>query len=654
LSRRAAHPETPRSGDRSSERGGRNGLRKGRLVLVLVLAGVWFVVVALRLAQLQIRHHAHYAERAQRQQQEMVTLNAPRGTIYDARGRELAVSVPVDSAYAEPWRVADPRATAHALAGVLNEVDEDELASRLAGDRASVVVQRKLDAPEARRLRELMAARNLPGIYFVEETKRYYPDRELAAAVLGFAGTDDVGLAGLEQVYEKEVAGRPYRRSLLRDARRETAALPGDGPLRAEAGRDLVLTLDLTLQHIAERELARAVEEHGARGGSVVLLDPRTGGILAMASHPGFDPNEFARFDRSRWRNRAVQDAYEPGSTFKLITAAAALAADAVDPGDILDCGDGEIWIDGRRIRDHKRFRKLTFRQVIAKSSNVGAIRAGLAAGGGRLHAMIYDFGFGVPTGVDLPGEASGIVHPMGDRDRLAAAYVSFGQGLSVTALQLANAFAATANGGVLLRPHVVAEIGAGKGEPALRVPTRKIRRVLHRHTARELERLLEGVVAPEASGHAAAIPGYRVAGKTGTAETAAAAGGYSDTRFVASFVGWAPARDPVLVAAVVIDEPQLPLYHGGQVAAPAFRAIVQRALLYLGAPPRERWVPEISPDGGPEVGPMRLAGGRSRAGRASESEGVDSTGTGDRNAAKTGFPSELWRPPDRKEVGDT
>lgn len=620
--RTALHPHGSGNGDRS--RGA--GRSTGRLVLVLVLAGAWLAVVVLRLVDLQIQHHDHYAERARRQQQEMVTLNAHRGTIYDARGRELAVSVPVDSAYAEPWRVDDPRATARALAGVLAGVDEDELAARLAGDGASVVVRRKLDAPEARRLRELLAERALPGVYFVEETKRYYPNRGLAASVLGFVGTDDVGLAGLEQVYDDQVAGRPYRRSLLRDARRETAALPGDGPSRAEAGRDLVLTLDLTLQHIAERELARTVEEHGARGGSVVLLDPRTGGVLAMASYPGFDPNEFAGFDKSRWRNRAVQDAYEPGSTFKLITAAAALAADVVDPSDVFDCGDGEIWIDGRRIRDHKRFHELTFRQVIAKSSNVGAIRAGLAVGGTRFHEMIQDFGFGDATGVDLPGEASGTVHAMADRDRLSAAYVSFGQGLSVTALQLANAFAATANGGVLLRPHVVAEIGAGKGEPGRRIPVHEVRRVLHRHTARELGRILEGVVAPEASGHSAAIPGYRVAGKTGTAETAEPAGGYSDTRFVASFAGWAPARNPVLVAAVVIHEPRLPRYHGGQVAAPAFRNIVGRALLYLGTPPEPQRPPELLPGDVPEVGPVRLAESRRRAGR----------------------------PPDRGEVGGT
>ena len=382
-----------------------------------------------------------------------------------------------------------------------------------------MVVQRKLDAPEARAVRKLVRERELTGLYFVEEAKRYYPNRELAAAVLGFVGTDDTGLAGLEQIYDQQVAGRPYRRSLLRDARLETASLPGDGPLEAEAGRDLTLTLDATLQHIAERQLARAVEEHGARSGSVVMLDPRSGAVFAMASYPGFDPNRFGEYEETRWRNRAVQDAFEPGSTFKLVTAAAALGANVVDPSDVFDCGRGEVRIDGRRIRDHKSFADLTFREVIAKSSNVGAIHAGLAVGGGRLHRRIRAFGFGRTTGVDLPGEAAGLVHPMGDRDRLAAAYVSFGQGIAVTTLQLANAFAAVANGGVLHRPHLVAKIGGGKGEPPRPVVGEEIGRPLHPSTARELGRLLEAVVSPEGTGHAAEISGYRVAGKTGTAE---------------------------------------------------------------------------------------------------------------------------------------
>lgn len=577
---------------------------KGRLTLVVALASLWIAAVIVRLVELQVVHHPHYVSLAERQQQQVVEISSSRGTIYDARGRALAVSVPVDSAYAEPGSVGDPKAVARAVAEVVPEVDAAELAATLARDKAWVWVARKLDAPQSEALHRL----RLPGIGFVEETKRYYPNRELAASVLGFVGMDDHGLAGLEQVFDHEVAGRPIHRTLLRDARRETAA-PVDEPFaEAEPGRDLVLTLDAAVQHIVEQELQRAVEEHQARWGSAVLLDPSSGAVLAMATYPGFDPNRFNELGESRWRNRAIQDAYEPGSTFKVFTAAAALEANLFDPSDQLDCLMGEIWIDRRRIRDHKPFGLLTFRDVIAKSSNVGAIKVGLRVGGARLAETIRGFGFGRLTGIDLPGENAGQVHPLSDRNSLATAYVSFGQGLSLTPLQLANAVAAVAGGGTLRRPYVVASIGGGSGEPTRYRRPEVLGRPLSEATARQLERILEGVASPEGTGQAARIPGYRVAGKTGTAQTAEP-GGYSSTRFVASFVGFAPARDPALVAAVVIDEPRLPAYHGGQVAAPAFRAMVERTLRYLDVPPDRDAVPSI-----PEILPLELPRASDRA----------------------------------------
>lgn len=584
-----------------------NGRGKGRLGMILVLAGLWLVAIVVRLVHVQVERHEHYADQAARQQQTSITLHTPRGTVFDRTGRPLAVTVPVDSAYAEPRRVTDPAATARAVAGVLPGVDVEELGRRLAGDAASVVVARKLDAPRAAALKAL----DLDGLYFIEETRRYYPNRELAASVLGFVGTDDLGLRGLEQRWDEVVRGHPYRRSVLRDARRATAAL--EGSQAGDPGRDLVLTLDATLQWVAEAELARTVERHGALGGTVVMLDPHSGAVLAMASNPGFDPNHFDRYPEATWRNRAVEIPYEPGSTFKLVTAATALSVNLVDPTDVFDCLLGEIWIDGRRIRDHKPFTELTFRQVMAKSSNVGAIQAGLRVGGSRLHDMIQAFGFGRPTGIDLPQERAGVVHAMADRQRLRTAYVSFGQGISATTLQLASAFAAVANGGTLYQPHVVAAVEAGRGEPRWERPPRALDRPLHPSTARELGRILETVVEPGGSGTAAAIPGYRVAGKTGTAQVVPEGEvGYSDSHFIASFAGWAPARDPKLVVVVVIDRPRLPHYHGGQVAAPAFRAITERALLYLGVPPS--W-PERQPVDGPwlrggvQLGSLELPG---------------------------------------------
>jgi len=570
---------------------------KERLTLVLVLASVWICAIAVRLVDLQIVRHRHFVELAERQQQKVIEVSSSRGTVYDARGRSLAVSVPVDSVYAEPRSIPDPRAVARALAATIPGLDASELAATLSKERAWVWVARKLDAPRAAAVRAL----DLPGIGFVEETKRYYPNRELAASVLGFAGMDDHGLAGLEQVFDREVAGRPIRRTLLRDARRETAA-PVDQPFtEARPGRDLFLTLDASIQHIAEQELRRTVDEHQARWGSTVILDPNTGAVLAMATYPGFDPNRFNELEPQRWRNRAIQDAYEPGSTFKVITAAAALEANLIDPADELDCLMGEIWIDRHRIRDHKPFGLLTFRDVIAKSSNVGAIKVGLLVGGPRLQRTIQAFGFGRPTGIDLPGENTGQIHPLDGGSSLATAYASFGQGLSLTPLQLANAVAAVANGGTLWQPYVVASIGAGDGEPRVYRRPQVLDRPLSEATARQLERILEVVASPEGTGQAAMVPGYRVAGKTGTAQTAED-GGYSKTRFVASFVGFAPARHPVVAAAVVIDEPRLPAYHGGQVAAPAFRAMVERILRQLDVPPDLEDLPLQ-----PRISPLRL-----------------------------------------------
>jgi cell division protein FtsI (penicillin-binding protein 3) len=567
-------------------------VKVGRLrgALVLAVAALWCLAIAGRLVALQVVDHDRYTRRAAQQQQRVEELAPARGTLYDAAGRELAVSVEVDSAWADPEEVADPGATARAIASVLPAVDADELAAELAEataqGRAFAWVARKLDPPKA----EALAALRLPGILFQTESKRYYPNRELAAAVLGYVGTDNEGLAGLEHSYDDRITGRAGRRTVLRDARRVRAVHPRLAFAIPEPGHDLYLTLDATVQHIVERELARAVESGHARRGTAVVLDPETGAVLAMASYPGFDPNRFADFPQSSWRNLAIADAYEPGSTFKMVTAAAALGAGLIDPGDVLDCEMGAINLSGTRIRDHKRFGLLTFREVIARSSNVGAIKTGLRVGPERLYATIRGFGFGQRSGIDLPGESPGLLQRVDRWWALSTAYISFGQEISITPLQLAGAFGAVANGGTLYRPYVVAAAGTPEGERIERPGPRVAGHPLTEGTAREVERLLEAVVA-EGTGKAAAIPGYPVAGKTGTAQKALPGGGYAASKFVASFVGFAPARRPRVVAAVVIDEPW-PHYHGGQVAAPAFRAMVEPILLYLGVEPDREGAP--------------------------------------------------------------
>jgi cell division protein FtsI (penicillin-binding protein 3) len=557
-----------------------------RLRIAALIGAVWILAIGCRLYQLQVQRHEHYTTKAARQQQRVVKLDPPRGTIYDARGRELAVSVQVDSAYAVPPDIEDAVAAAAQLARVVPGLDAKKLARSLAADRDFVWVARKLDPPVA----EAVKALKLKGIHFLPESKRYYPMRELAAQVLGYVGTDNHGLAGLELLYDEKVAGKPGVRTVLRDARQGTVMAPGLSFAEAEPGQDLHLTLDAAIQHIVERELEKAVHEHGASRGIAVFLDPRTGGVLAMASYPGFDPNEFGRYSPARWRNRAIMDVYEPGSTFKIVTAAAALGSGMIHAEDVFDCEMGGITVYGKRIRDHKSFGRLTFAEVLAKSSNVGVIKAALMIGDQRLYSMIRGLGFGRPTGIDLPGEGSGILHPMERWGMRGKAYISFGQGVSVTPLQLATAVTAVANGGTLLKPHVVAGVGRGdmvqasfagpSGGAVVGYPIAPA-------TARELARLLEGVVTG-GTGRGAAVDGYRVAGKTGTAQIPVA-GGYSRNGYLPSFVGFAPVDRPEIVGLVAVAEPKGFEYHGGQVAAPVFGAIARQVMLYLGIRPERQ-----------------------------------------------------------------
>jgi len=317
------------------------------------------LLIAARLYDLQVVRYEHYETKAERQQQRVVALDPPRGTIYDAQGRELAVSIQVDSVYAVPPEIDDPAAVAAAIARLVPDVDRDRLARQLAGDREFVWVARKLDPPVAEKVHAL----KLKGLYFVPESKRYYPMKELAAQVLGYVGTDNHGLAGLELVYDQEITGKPGKRTVLRDARQGTVAAPDLSSADPEPGHDLHLTLDATVQHIVERELARAIEERHAKRGSAIFLDPATGGVLAMASYPPFDPNDFGSYPAESWRNRAVADVYEPGSTFKIITAAAGLEAGVVREDEPIDCQMGGInlW-KGIRVRDHKPFPATTIR----------------------------------------------------------------------------------------------------------------------------------------------------------------------------------------------------------------------------------------------------------------------------------------------------
>ncbi len=553
---------------------------KSRLILVLAIFVLWAGAIVWRLFELQIRQHEAYRQVARNQQNRVVELQAPRGTIFDARGRKLAMSVEVESAFADPLKIEDAPEAARRLSKVLG-VDRGRLEERLSQDREFVWLARLLDPATVEAVRQL----ELAGVGFLQESKRVYPLGRLAAQLIGFAGVDQNGLEGLERGWDRVVAGKPVQRKVLRDARRGTVLSPAYSFRDAKPGRDLHLTIDASIQHILEQELAAALRERRAKRATGVILDPASGAILAMASLPSFDPNRFQDFPPERRRNRVITDVFEPGSTFKIVTAAAALEANLIDPADIIDCEMGGITLAGTHIGDHRPFGLLRFREVIAKSSNVGAIKAGLLVGSEALYRQIRDFRLDEPTGVDLPGESSGILRPLERWQSLDSAYISFGQGISVTALQLANAFAAVANGGKLYQPYVVARVGEN-GAPARELHTRPtlLAEPISAATARTLGRMLEAVVG-EGTGRLAEVQGYSVAGKTGTAQKALSGTGYAAGRYLASFVGYAPARMPAVVLMVAIDEPRVG-YHGGDVAAPVFARIMSQVLIYLGVGP--------------------------------------------------------------------
>lgn len=569
-----------------------------RLVLFGAGLAVWLVAIVFRLYYLQVERHDHFRTKAEDQQQKVVTLDAPRGTIFDAHGRKLAVSVETVSVGVFPKKVKDPDHLARVLADLLGLERRDLLAKISNKKKGFTWVVRKIDPRRAEKIREL----RLPGVELLPESKRHYPMGPLAAQVLGYVGTDNKGLAGLEHLYEREVTSEQGRRTVLRDGLHGTMLDPDLDQAAARPGKDLHLTIDAALQQIVERELGAGMERTNAKRGMAVMLDPNTGAVLAMASAPTFDPNRFASFAPSTWRNQPVMDAFEPGSTFKMVTLAAALEAQKVDLLDTIFCGNGQIVLYGTKINDHKSFGNLSVREIIAKSSNVGAIHLGRAAGNERLFATIDAFGFGRTTGIDLPSENPGLLRPVGKWSPITPAYISFGQGISITSLQLTNSFAAIANGGRLLRPYVVSAVGDRRVDRAQRTQVMKL--PVSPASVRLVRSSLESVVL-EGTAKAAGIPGYRAAGKTGTAQKAGK-GGYLPNRYISSFVGFAPVENAAFVMAVVLDEPW-PNYHGGDAAAPIFGEIAKQALLYLGVRP-ERDPQELWPGQAEKEKPVLVA----------------------------------------------
>lgn len=551
-----------------------------RLLMVGVALTLAWVGVGYRLVVVQATRADEYAAQGRNQRLRHETLAADRGTIFDAEGRELALTVEAVTVYANPSQIAQPAVVARLLAPLVGREPED-LQGLLSGGGTFVYVARQLDRADAERVE----AAALPGIHFLSEPKRVYPVGSLTAQVIGFVRPDDnVGLEGLEYFYEAELAGTPGELVVERDPGGKTIPQGEYSVTPAEPGSDLVLTLRTSIQFAAEQALAEGMARTGAAAGSVVVIDPATGAVLAMANLPNFDPADRTELSADAVRNRAVTDLFEPGSTQKLITVAGALEAGLVAPGTELDI-PAQIAIQDTVFEDFTVHpNRLSVTGIVAHSSNLGTILLGEMLGAQRLHDYMVAFGQGRRAGIDLPGEAPGVLRPSEEWCvTTCVAGTSIGYHVSVTALQMAMAYATIANDGVWVQPHLVAAVVDGQGTRTAVEPAR--RTVVSATTARQMRVMLEAVV-DQGTGSLAAVEGYRVGGKTGTTKKfLSESGEYSNEDVVASFIGMAPIDDPRVVVAVVLDAPQEDA-SGGSGAAPVFAAVTLAALHQLGVPP--------------------------------------------------------------------
>ncbi len=561
-----------------------HGTGQLRIRIFGVLFILAFCVISVRAYQLQVVEAPELRARADQQRNHVVKLAPRRGSIVDRHGSPLAVSLQVDSLYADPVLIQDPAATAKKLAPIL-DIPQPELFKRLtATGRRFVWLQRMMDPDVAAEVRQL----RLPGLVFVNERKRFYPQSTIGAHVVGFTGLDPRGLEGIELEYDRLLQGEPELLLSIKDARgREMAT--GEASVQGGAtGHNLQLTLDRSLQYIAEKELVRVVRESNAIGGTLVMLEPASGRVLALASWPEFNPNLAGRYPADQRRNRAICDIYEPGSTFKPFLLAGVLEEGLMTPEQTVYCEQGRYSVGGSVVRDHRKFGDLNLGEMLKFSSNIGFVKLGKELERDRYYRYLRLFGFGSRTGIDFPGEVSGLIRPPSRWFEIDLAAMSFGQGLSVTPIQMATAMAAIANGGLLMEPYLVETIT----DEDHRVVRRRLPEVRHRviseRTAAQVRDMMVAVTEPGGTGIRAAVPGFRVAGKTGTAQKVdSVTGGYSVDKRIASFIGFVPAENPAVVIAVTVDEPQGDVY-GGQVAAPAFARVASQTLNHLRILPRE------------------------------------------------------------------
>jgi cell division protein FtsI (penicillin-binding protein 3) len=558
-----------------------NPSKNSRLYLLGAMLLFWCMAICGRLVYLQIFRYGSFVKQAEHQQQREIPLSAKRGVIYDRAGHELAMSVLVDSAFAVPTEVKDLPTAVSLITRITGE-DHNVVLADCRNHKTFCWVARKADDETIERIKSL----NLQGIHFQKEPKRFYPARDLAAQVVGTVGMEDAGQSGIEHAFDDELRGRAGKMFISVDARRQWFS---DVEKQPEAGENLVLTIDKNVQYIAEKELEQAIHDTQAISGTVIVENPHTGEILALANRPTFNPNLRKEITPNALTNRAVSYVYEPGSTFKLVTISAALEEKLTNPNEVFDCQMGSIVYNGMRIRDSSPHGLLPVWGVLAESSDVGSIKIALRLGEDRYYKYIRAFGFGQPTGIELPGETRGLTKPVSRWSKVSIAAISIGQEIGISPIQLAGLVSTFANDGVWVAPRIV----AGKFDPG-DTPQSGIktvafhpgasRRVISSYTAAEMRSMMQKVVL-EGTGRKANLEGYSSAGKTGTGQKVdPATGAYSKTKYVGSFAGFAPLNNPQIVVAVILDSAVGP-HQGGQVAAPVFRRVAQQVLEYLHTP---------------------------------------------------------------------
>ena len=534
------------------------------------------LLLFIRLFYLQVLSFQKFSSMADEQHNAVIKIEPRRGTIFDRFMEPLAINLDVPSVYCDPRGIRDKERTADLLSGALG-VDREMLSERLSKDKSFIWAKRKIAGASADKIKEL----RLPGVYIMTESKRSYPNDNMAAHVIGFAGVDNEGLEGLESLFNEELVGKPGWKYLLRDARQEIVLLNERESMPAQNGYNLVLTVDSVIQYIAEEELRAMAKKFKVREASVIVMDPFTGEILAMANYPDYDLNSFGQAPREVIKNIAVASVFEPGSVFKIVTASAALNEGKVTLEDTFYCENGDYRAGGRVLHDFHRYGDLSFREVVSKSSNIGTVKVAERLGEKKLYEYIHRFGFGQNTGVELPGEVGGISRPSSKWSRSDITTIPIGQGIAVTPIQLACAVSVIANGGYLMRPYIIKEVTTWEGEAFKKYEPAVRRRVISEETCGKMKEALVSVIT-EGTGRYAASKLYDVCGKTGTAQMVNPNGGYYSNKYDATFIGFAPVEFPAVSIVVTARDPRTS-HFGGTVAGPTFRNIAERVLQYLG-----------------------------------------------------------------------